>query len=209
MSREKKFDYFEAFEKLSDLAVKEAEIFIEVVENYEHGMSFEDCTARAHEIENAGDMVNHDIFHAVAKDFVTPLEREDIISLAQNLDTIIDNIEDCILRFWFYDVHQLHEEAVTFSHLIRDSCAALHTAMEDFRNFKKSKRFKSLIVEVNDIEEKADQLYFKAIRSLYTEDCDRPVHVVVWTRIFEAMETCCDLCEHAADQMETILLKNV
>ena len=209
MARTKKFDYFDAFEQLAELAVRESQILIDVVENYSQGTSFRALTDSAHEIEHQGDIINHDIFHAVAADFVTPIEREDIISLAQGLDTIIDLIEDCMLRFYMYDVHEMHSEALNFAYLIRDSCTALARAMEDFRNFKKSKNFKNLIISVNTYEEEGDKLYFNMIRNLYTVERDRPVHVLVWTKVFEQMEACCDACEHAADQMETILLKNV
>ena len=81
--------------------------------------------------------------------------------------------------------------------------------MEDFRNFKKSKTFKQLIVDVNTYEEEADRLYLKVIRKLHTEDNDNPMRVLVWSQIFDRMEKCCDACEHVADTMSTILLKNV
>ena len=84
-----------------------------------------------------------------------------------------------------------------------------HSTMEDFRNFKKSKKFKSLIIEVNTYEEEADQLLMHVIRDLHTTDCENTMRVMVWSRIFEHMENCADATEHAADCMSTILLKNV
>ena len=86
---------------------------------------------------------------------------------------------------------------------------ALDKAMEDFRNFKKSKMFKQLIIGVNDYEEEADQLYMTVIRKLHTHDRENPMRVLVWSQIFDRMEKCCDPCEHAADTMNSILLKNV
>ena len=81
--------------------------------------------------------------------------------------------------------------------------------MEDFRNFKKSKKFKQLIVDVNTYEEEADQLYLQVIRKLHTHDRENPMRVLVWSQIFDRMERCCDACEHVADTMNTVLLKNV
>ena len=108
-----------------------------------------------------------------------------------------------------YDVHFMHNDAREFACLIKKSCMALDTAMEDFRNFKKSKKFKQLIIDVNTYEEEADQHFMNAIRKLHTVDRENPMRVLVWTQIFERMEKCCDACEHAADTMNTILLKNV
>lgn len=209
MSKKNKFDYFDAFENLSHLAVRESELLIEAIDDFTKAEDLWSRMKKAHEIEHEGDEINHDIFKAVATDFITPIEREDIIELAQYLDDIIDYIEDVMQRFYMYDVHFMHKDAYEFACLIKKSCEALCKAMEDFRNFKKSKTFKSLIIDVNTYEEEADALFLKVIRKLHTEDKDNPMRVLVWTQIFDRMEKCCDACEHVADSMNTILLKNV
>ena len=182
MGKRDKFDYFDAFEKQTEVAVQEAELLIEAIESF---------TEAEHLKE------------------VMELEREDIINMSQYLDNIIDYIEDVMQRFYMYDVHFIHHDALEFAHLIKKSCVALDKAMEDFRNFKKSKMFKQLIIDVNDYEEEADQLYMTVIRKLHTHDRENPMRVLVWSQIFDRMEKCCDSCEHAADTMNSILLKNV
>ena len=209
MGNKHKFDYFDAFEALSEVAVAEADLLIEAIEDFTEAGALGDTMTRAHELEHKGDEINHAIFKSVATDFITPIEREDIIELAQSLDDIIDYIEDVMQRFFMYDVHFMHRDASEFAGLIKQSCMALDRAMEDFRNFKKSKKFKSLIIDVNNYEEEADVLFMKVIRSLHTDDRENPMRVLVWSQIFDRMEKCCDACEHAADTMNTILLKNV
>ena len=192
MSKKHKFDYFDAFEKQSAMAVKEAELLIEAIESFTEAEDLRGIMDRAHQIEHEGDEVNHAIF-----------------KLSQYLDNIIDYIEDVMQRFYMYDVHFMHHDAEEFACLIKKSCVALDKAMVDFRNFKKSKTFKQLIVDVNTDEEEADRRYLKVIRKLHTEDNDNPMRVLVWSQIFDRMEKCCDACEHVADTMSTILLKNV
>ncbi|MEG1197574.1 MAG: DUF47 family protein, partial [Raoultibacter sp.] len=89
------------------------------------------------------------------------------------------------------------------------SCEALEMAMGDFRNFKKSKKFKNLLIDVNTYEEEADLLFLKTLRHLHTDDKENPMRVIVWSQLYERMEKCCDACEHTADMMNSILLKNV
>ncbi|MEA5020953.1 MAG: DUF47 family protein [Gordonibacter sp.] len=209
MAKKHKFDYFDQFEKLSELTVKEADLLIEAIKGFTAAEDLRPVMERAHELEHEGDEINHAIFQTVATDFITPIEREDIIELAQFLDNIIDYIEDVMQRFYMYDIHVMHEDALEFACLIKKSCEALDKAMEDFRNFKKSKTFKQLIIDVNTYEEEADQLFLKVIRKLHTQDRESPMRVLVWTQIFDRMEKCCDACEHTADTMSTILLKNV
>ena len=209
MSKKHKFDYFDAFQKQSEVAMKEADLLIEAIENFTEAEDLRSIMERAHGLEHEGDEINHSIFKTVATDFITPIEREDIIELSQYLDNIIDYIEDVMQRFYMYDVHFMHRDALEFANLIKKSCEALDKAMEDFRNFKKSKTFKQLIIDVNTYEEEADRLFLQVIRKLHTEDNDNPMRVLVWTQIFDRMEKCCDACEHVADTMSTILLKNV
>lgn len=209
MGKKNRFDYFDAFKKLSKLAVEESDLLIEAIENFGEAEDLRWVMERAHEIEHKGDEQNHLIFQTVATDFITPIEREDIIELTQHLDDIIDYIEDVLQRFYMYDVHFMHKDALEFAGLIKKSCVALDKAMEDFRNFKKSKTFRELVIDVNTYEEEADQLLVKVIRDLHTVDCDKPMRVLVWSQIFSRMEKCADACEHAADSMSTILLKNV
>ena len=167
MGRKHKFDYFGAFEQHSKLAVAESALLVETIEQFTEASALEENTQKAHEIEHEGDTINHKIFKTVATDFITPIDREDIIETCQALDDIVDDIEDVMLRFYMYDIHFMHPQAIEFAKLIKGSCEALDDAMCDFRNFKKSKNFKSLIVKVHDHEEQADQLYIKVFRQLH------------------------------------------
>ena len=155
MGRKHKFDYFGAFEQHSKLAVAESALLVETIEQFTEASALEENTQKAHEIEHEGDTINHKIFKTVATDFITPIDREDIIEMCQALDDIVDDIEDVMLRFYMYDIHFMHDQAIEFAKLIQGSCEALDKAMCDFRNFKKSKNFVHLIVKVHDLEEQA------------------------------------------------------
>ena len=206
-SGKKKFNYFDAFERQTEIASKEARLLLEVVENFSKAEDIEAYLPRAHALENEGDIVCHKIFDAILPDFVTPIDREDIIALTNSLDALIDKIEEVMQRFYMYDIHFMHRDAKPFAKMIVKSCDALCAAMADFRNCKKSKKFKQLIIEVNDIEDDADAFYMKAVRKLYTVDHENPMRVTVWTSLFDMMEDCVDICESIADKMNSIMLK--
>lgn len=203
-----KADYFDLFKKQSEAAVAEAGLLVEVIDTYAAGESVRALMERAHELENQSDKFTHAIYKRLAHDFITPIEREDIIEMARSLDNLIDYIEDIVLCFYMYGVSDMHEQAREFARLIKKGCKALDRAMEDFRNFKKSKTFKQLIIDVNAYEEEGDKLYLKVNRSLCEKKHEDTLYVVLWLRIFDRMEKCCDACEHAADIANGILLKN-
>lgn len=209
MARNKKFDYYAAFEKQAEIACEASDALVKAIENFTTAEDLRERLEEAHHIEQRGDEANHAILRAVAVDFITPIDREDIIDMAHRLDSVTDNIEGVMQNLYMYDVFSMHANALEFALLIQSSAHALHRAMEEFRNFKKSEQFRNLLEQVNVCEEKGDMLYLTTIHSLYLEDRDDPMLVAAWSRIFDRMEKCCDACEHVADTMGTVVLKNM
>ena len=209
MARKQKFDYFEAFQQMSALMVEEADLLIDTIENFTTSEALVPVMEKAHEIEHKSDLINHSIFQNASTDFITPIDREDLIELAQRLDSVIDYTEDVMQRFYMYDVQTMHAGALEFARIIRKSCGALNEAMEDFANFKKSAKFKQLIIDVKSYEEEADRLLLKDMRYLHVNEKDAPLRIMVWSQLYARLEKCSDACEHVADTMSTILMKNV
>lgn len=208
MPRKMKYDYFKAFESQVDIALAEADLLITVIRDFTTAEAVKDILPEAHDLEHRGDTINHNIYTALATDFITPIDRDDILQIAQALDNVIDYIEDVIRMFYVMDVHFMHRDLEQVGILIKKSCEALKVGMREFTNFKKSAMFKRVLVEVNDYEEEADRLYDEMTHNLYTKDADNPLRVIVWSRIFAKIEKCSDACEHVADIMGTVLLKN-
>ena len=209
MAKKNKFDYFDAFERQVDIASKEAEVLIEAIENFTTAGALQEVLERAHVIEHEGDQVHHEILVSVSVDFITPIERGDIIAMADSVDDVIDMIEGIIQRFYMFDVHTMHPKAMDFALLIKKSLKELRKSMDSFREFKKVKKIRAMISDVKDLEEEADALYMKSIRKLYTTDNDDAVRVEVWSRLFDRLEAACDACDAVGDTMADIVLKNV
>ncbi|MBP3867133.1 MAG: DUF47 family protein [Eggerthellaceae bacterium] len=209
MAKKSKFDYFDAFEQQAEVAAEEADILIEAIENFTTAEDLKKVLEKAHEVEHRGDDINHEIFASVSVDFITPIERADIIDLAQKLDDVTDMIEGTLQRFYMYDVHFMHPRAIEFAQIIKKSLKALRKSMDAFREFKKVKKIRAMVEDVKEQEELADALYLETIRELYTVDVDNAVRVEVWSRLFDRFEATCDACEAVADTMANIVLKNV
>ena len=209
MAKKGKFNYFDAFEQQVDIATELSDVLIDAIENFSTAEEMQPVLDKAHEIEHNGDMVNHMILTNVAADFITPIEREDIIELAQNLDDVSDMIEGILQRFYMFDVHFMHPQAIEFARIIKKSLKALRKSMGTFREFKKVKKIRAMVEDVNQLEEQADALYVETIRHLYTVDAANAVRVEVWSRLFDRLEGAVDACEIVADTMANIMLKNV
>ena len=209
MAKKGKFNYFDAFEQQIEIALEESEILVEAIENFESADKLEDILKRAHEIEHKGDQVNHAIHASVSVDFITPIERADILELAGRIDDVTDIIEGVLQRFYMFNIHFMHDDAIEFAHIINKSLKALRKSMENFREFKKVKKIRAMITDVKDLEEEADALYMNSIRKLYTVENEDAVRVEVWSRLFDRLEAACDACDAVGDTMADIVLKNV
>ncbi len=198
--------YFDTFIGCVECSCRAATLLLDTLKNYSKndiGKKREEI----HEIEHEADKKKHELMYMLNKAFITPIEREDIISLAQNLDDITDTIEDVFLRIYICNVESIKANALAMTELVVSACEALKTAMEEFPEFRKSTKLKKYLIKINDLEEEGDHLYIEGMRELHTGGCD-PLEVIAWRDIYSYLERCMDACEHAADVVETVIMKN-
>ena len=204
--KKKNFNYFEALVAFTNYSCNAADLLNSILHNYDP-TKLEEQMKEMHEIEHAGDLAKHNMVSHLTKEFITPIDREDISTMSQEIDNVTDTIEDVLMQLYMYNIQTIRPEALEFSDNIVACCRALKTAMEDFHNFKKSKNVIENIININNMEEIGDQIYTRALRNLYTT-CKDPVEIMAWTKNFDYLEKCCDACEDVSDIMESIIMKN-
>ena len=160
-----------------------------------------------HQIEHRGDEKRHEMTSALVRAFITPLEREDMLRLSQYIDDVTDSIEDIIIRIYINNVTQIREDSIEFACIVIRCCEAMKKMLEEFPNFKKSKKLGELIIEINCLEELGDDLYVKSMKTLHTTSIDS-FQIIAWREIYEFFEKCCDTCEKVADIIESITIGN-
>ena len=204
----KQNEYFETFQKLGKFAQEAAENLQEALSDFDASMILGRMKS-LHEIEHQADEEKHKMIRNLAAEFVTPIEREDILHMANEMDDLVDKIEDVLMRAYMYNIQTIRPEALVMVDVIVRSCAALQVALAEFPNFRKlsSSTLHECVVAVNTLEEEGDGLYIKAVHNLYA-NCQNPIEVVAWNQMFDKLEECCDTCEHIANVMERIIMKN-
>ena len=202
----KDHNYYNMFSDIANDAITAAHHLEKAVKNYNPD-KMEKLNKTMHEIEHGADLKKHQMMKMLVAEFITPIEREDIATLSYMLDDVLDTIEEVFQMFFMYNVKEMRSDAYDFVDLIVRSTEAMKACFDEFENFRKSDLIVNKIVEVNVIEELADSLYFKVIRELYTKEKD-PVKIMVWVRIYDRFEKICDLCEHVADAIGSVIMKN-
>ena len=206
MAIKKDDNYFGTFVELVNYSCQAANLLSDIMYNYNPD-ELEEKMKLMHNIEHAGDVERHIMMKKLAKEFITPIEREDIVAMADAIDNVTDNIEDVLMRMYMFNVKTMREDALRMADIIVKCCEALREALNEFHNFRKSQTLHGLIVEINRMEEEGDDLFTKATRNLYVNGKD-PLEVYGWGRTLHYMEICCDACEDVADVIESVMMKN-
>ncbi|MBQ8766936.1 MAG: DUF47 family protein [Clostridia bacterium] len=205
MAKGDKF-YFENFAATTELSKKAALYLVECLENY-NPENIETMLKNMHEIEHSADKKKHEMNEALAKAFVTPVDREDLDMLSHNLDQVTDKIEEILQKFYIYNIQSVDPAVIEFAKKLVKSCELLCELMGEFENFKRSKKIHSIIVSLNDVEEECDNLYLTSIREL-TKDRTDVLKVVSYVKIYDCFESCADACEHASECVGAVIMKN-
>ncbi len=206
MSNKRGYDYFEALHGLSKFSLQAAELLKKTISDF-NVENLEEKIREMHNIEHSADIAKHDMIEHLVKEFLPPIDREDIISVAQQIDDVTDSVEDVLMCIDIFNVQKIRPEIPKFTDTIVDCCKSMYVGVEELRNFKKSKKLHSEVVEVNRLEEEGDALYINGVRNLYKNTTDA-VELMVWTEIYRKLEKCCDACEDVANEIESIVMKN-
>ena len=205
MAKGDKF-YFENFVACAELSKEAAAFLVNCLENYDP-KNIEKMLEEMHKIEHSADLKKHEMNEALAKAFVTPVDREDLDMLSQNMDHVTDKLEEVMQKFYIYNIQAVIPSIVEFAKTIVRSCDLLCSLMAEFENFKRSKKIRDYIIKLNDVEEECDRLYLKSIRELTLTSSD-VLTTISWREIFECFESCADACEHVSECVGSVIMKN-
>lgn len=206
MGKKEELNYFDNFVKNANYALESAKILKEYIDNFDANKSIEKENM-VHNLENEADKNQHLVLNYLIKDFLPPIDREDIIMLCHKIDDISDNIDEVVINIDILNVKKLRDDVKTFAELLLNACEKTTEMLNKFKNIKKFTEIKEVIIEINKLEEDGDKLYHDAIRNLYNNPKD-PIEVITWTTLYNCLENCFDSCENVADCVEEILMKN-
>ncbi len=156
------------------------------------------------EIEHKCDFLTHEIIQRLNRTFVTPLDREDIHTLARSLDDVMDAIDASATIVRLYQIDAVRPGARELAHLVRDSAQQVVGAIQALEG---RKGVAECAVEINRLENEADRAHQAAVQSLFREEKDAVV-IIKWKEIFDFLEQATDRCEDVANVLEGVVVKH-
>ncbi len=195
-------EYFLYFTQMTSKIQEAAKILAEMV-NDDNGdrMLY---IKRIKEVEHACDDLMHKITTKLNKSFITPFDREDIYTLSVALDDICDYIDAGARAMVMYDIQNSNDHIRQLAEVIHKQSWQVHGAVS---MLSKPNGITSYIVEIHRLENEADDVYFRAIAELFQRSTDA-LEVIKYKELYEILESATDLCEGAANIIESIVLKH-
>ncbi len=195
--------FYDLFEQDTANLVTAAEKLADLFENYE------DVEAKAKELkdlETQGDVITHEIIERLQRTFVTPIDREDVILLTNALDDVMDFIEAAGRTAVLYHIVQPTERAKQLASIVAKLVYRLNEVMPCLRHRDQFKRILEQCVEINSLENEADDVHHAAQTELF-RDCSDACKIIKWREIYQHLEDATDRGEDVANVLEGIVLK--
>jgi len=156
------------------------------------------------QVEHDCDTITHEIIQRLNRTFVTPIDREDIHSLAKSLDDVMDAIDAAASVIRRYHVAPVRFGARELAGVIVKSSDQVRMAVAAL---ERKTGVHGLAVEVNRLENEADRLHDDALRRLFDEERD-PIAIIKWKEVLDFLEEATDRCEDVANVLEGVVVKH-
>jgi uncharacterized protein len=163
----------------------------------------EAVSSRMRDIEHAADESTHAIMRKVNSSFITPFDREDIYGLASNLDDCIDLMEAAADLIVLYRVGDLPDGVGAQVEVLARMSELTAEAMPRLRSMRDLSEY---WVEINRLENKADQIYRRLVAELFNNGMDA-ITVLKLKDVVEVLEAAADAFEAVAHAVEGIAVK--
>jgi predicted phosphate transport protein (TIGR00153 family) len=177
--------------------------FLEMLNNYEN---IKQKQQKIKDIEHQGDDFVHEIFEELNKTFITPIDHEDISGLASAFDDVLDYIDGTAARFVLYEIEKPEENMIKLAEVIVKQATELNSAIFGLRNLKNPKEIEKKCIEVNRLENIADDIYKTSVAQLFKRK--DAIEIMKLKEIYERLEFATDKCEDAANVISDIVVKN-
>jgi uncharacterized protein Yka (UPF0111/DUF47 family) len=195
--------FFDLFEKQAAVLIEASDHLISIIEDYS---DLKNKVHKMKQLEHRGDEITHSIYEHLNRTFITPLEPEEISNLASALDDILDYIDGTAQQMLVYGIEDTDAHMTEFSKLIGLCVTEIQGAIQGIRDMKNPKHIEERCIEINRLENLADDVLGHAIQELFR--CGDAIKIIKLKDIYENLELATDKCEDAANVLGDIAIRH-
>lgn len=193
--------FFDMFAEMASNLGDGARLLKRILDDFK---DVEERVQQLKDIEHRGDDMTHNVLTRLNQTFITPFDREDIYRLASSLDDILDFTYSAGVRLVMYKITSAPLAAPKLAEVLVRQCDQVLLAV---KGLEKHDRVLEYCVEINRLENEADQIARSAIATLFENEKD-PISLIKLKELYEVLETATDKAEDAANVLEGVVLKS-
>ncbi|WP_189643788.1 DUF47 domain-containing protein [Deinococcus piscis] len=184
-----------------------AQALVDLLENY---TDVERKVQRVLDLEHEGDRIAGELTNLLAESFIVPFDREDILSLNNELDDLVDDMEEAALKLSLYGIEQPLPHMAQLARILEQQCALLAQGLPMIEDPRQVGQLRELSAQIRRLEDDADTIGDEVARNLYTGVTEVPQMILAMRsgEIVELLENATDQAQRVAKTVEHILLKN-
>ncbi len=156
------------------------------------------------DFEQKGDTAKNAIMDELWRTFITPIDREDIHTLAINMEKTLDILYGVARKIEIYNIRKIPVNACTFAEIIVDISAL---QCELVHNLKEKKYLRDKVDAMHDLEHRADELYHRSIAGLFGGEKYQTVENMKLKEFYEHLEAVVDSIDYIGKLIQGIRMK--
>jgi predicted phosphate transport protein (TIGR00153 family) len=197
----KETSFYDLFAKAADNLVVGAGLLTELLGADKAGRV--EIAERMRDAEHASDEITHSMYRQLNSSFITPFDREDIYKLTSLLDDVMDAMDAAADLVSLYQIDALPAGVADQVDVLVRAAELTAEAMPRLRTMKDLEEY---WIEINRLENQADQVYRRLLAHLFSGEYDA-ITVLKLKEVVETLEQAADGFEHVANTIETIAVK--
>ncbi len=170
-------------------------------------MSSEEGAEKVRKLKKEGQNIRESTMTRLKKTFITPIDREDIQAVIEQLDSMLDQIKEIMDKLVMYRPGTPSAGAVAMAQIVSKCTQEIKKSVSYMRNLKDNYlKIEARSKKVSNMESQGDVYYHEEMAKLFS-DCTDPIHIIKWKEILASMEKVVDDCELLVRMFQRVVLK--
>jgi predicted phosphate transport protein (TIGR00153 family) len=172
--------------------------------------NFEERRAKVLElksVEHDGDLITREVFDALNQSFITPFDRDDIQSIAIDLDDILDYLEGAAQYLVLFELHDSPDELRQFADILVAMIQQIDSATGLMWDLATEKQIREIVVRVSELENQADLLHNTVVADLFKSTGRNPLEIMKWREVYSSLEEAADACRDFSNIVANVVVK--
>ncbi|MFA6778167.1 MAG: DUF47 family protein [Paludibacteraceae bacterium] len=153
------------------------------------------------------DGLTNNIFEELNDTFITPFDREDIHTLCERLDDVLDYINSSAKRVVLFQPKSIPDKMIDMTKIVLACCESIDIILHELKNIpKKPYRALEYCTKLHDLENEGDDIYEHYVTELFQNEKDA-IEIIKLKEIMQYLEKTTDMANVVSKAVKNIIVK--